>query len=380
MTAPPDVSLFDEDEMASLVAEYESRRGEGLSEAALLRQQQSRELRLLRARHGARLAFDEEQAVATDEDRASPLVWPEFLARDLSNVDWFAGKVMARGQQISLVGDGKAGKSLFSLEWAWRAATGLPFLGDIARPPVRVLYVDQENSHDDIQSRMVALGATADQLENLIYLSFPAFRALNTAGGGADLMRTLEKHRAELVFFDTISRMIEGKENDSDPWLDLYRYTLLPLKRAGGSSVRLDHFGKDKDRGSRGSSAKNQDVDHVWELLTFDSGPLMLRRTHTRTGIGPDSFSLHRLGEKDGDRWAAGTTRHVLAAADDVAAPGEKPVVGLVVQQLAAMLDKAGQPVTWGRPKTGQWLRENGQRHADSIIADVVRYRQENPI
>lgn len=371
--APPE-----DDDFASLIAQYEARTDRDLTEPVRLAEQTTRELRLLRAKHAARLAFEEEQAAVTDDTRGAPLDWSEFLSRDLTKVEWIGGKLVARGDQAALVGDGKVGKSLLALEWAWRAAAGLPFLGDCARDPIRVLYIDQENGHDVIQSRLAALGATAEQLANLVYLSFPSFRPLNTPGGGADLVRAIERHTAELVFLDTISRMVEGKENESDTWLNLYRYALLPMKATGCASVRLDHFGKDRDRGSRGSSAKTQDVDHVWELAADTGGLLKLKRTHSRTGIGDGFMALHRHGEMVGDQWKPGATRHVRAASkSDV--EQEQPLVGEVVKALALILDRASVPVSWGRPKTGEWLRENGHRHSDTIVRDVVRFRQANP-
>ncbi len=371
--APPGDEDFD-----SLIAGYEASNGGAITEAQLLAQQVARELRILRARHAAKQAFDEEQAATTDDARATPLPWADFLSRNLNDVDWLPGKLVARGQQMALVGDGKAGKSLLALEWAWRAAAGLPFLGDTARDPIRVLYVDQENSHDDIQSRMLSLGCEVDQLTNLVYLSFPVFRPLTTAGGGGDLMRAIESNAADLVFLDTISRMVEGKENDSDTWLELYRHTLKPLKAAGVASVRLDHFGKDKTRGARGSSAKTQDVDHVWELAAEAEDRLTLERTHTRTGIGEGKLFINRLGEQVGGRWKAGGTRHVLAAHQSDAAQ-ERPLVGEVVKALARVLDQGGVPVSWGRPKVAAWLRENGHRVSDVIAGDLVKFRQSNP-
>ncbi len=359
-----------------MVADYETRNG--ISDELLLREQIDREYRRLCAQEAARQRFDEEKARSTEGNRAQPIKWAEFMARDLSKVEWVAGKLMAHGQQMALVGDGKAGKSLLCLEWAWRAAAGLPFLGDCARDPIRVLYVDQENTLDDIQSRLAALGATPEELEMLTYLPFPVFRPLNTPGGGADLLRAIERHEAQLVFLDTISRMIEGKENDSDPWLDLYRHTLLPLKASGCGSVRLDHFGKDKERGSRGSSAKTQDVDQVWELRAESSGLLALKRTHTRSGVGDGFMALQRQGKQVDGGWAPGMTRHVVTAKDADAARVDA-AAGEVVKALADILAKGNVPVSWGRPKVGKWLRDEGYRHADSIVRDVVKYRQENP-
>lgn len=282
--------------------------------------------------------------------RASPLEWSEFLSREQGPVDFLAGRLMVRGQQIALVGAGKAGKSLFAVEWGWRIAAGLEFLGDHARPPLRVLYVDQENPQDDIQERLLSLGATAETLQNLTYLSFPAFRPLNTEAGASDLLAAVDEYRPAVLILDTISRMIKGKENEADPWLDLYRLTLMPLKARKVSSIRLDHFGKDATRGGRGNSAKTQDVDAVWELTPVegDTTLLQLTRTHTRNGKGPDEVLMRRHGQQVGDRWKAGGTWHSVADASerpDVTADAGKQFTP-ATQRVLGVVGTAARPMT----------------------------------
>jgi hypothetical protein len=201
---------------------------------------------------------------------------------------------MGPGQQITVVGDGKAGKSLFVQEWMWRMATGQAFLGDDPQDPVRILYLDAENGQEQVQERFLSFGAgpRGTWASSGTPASHP-IRPLDTAGGGADLLAMVKATGAELVVIDTVSRFIQRpRERRRHLAQGLYRHTLLPLKRDRIASVRLDHFGKDKDRGGRGSSAKTQDVDHVWELAAQGGGTLTLKRTHTRTGIGPDFFSL----------------------------------------------------------------------------------------
>lgn len=261
------------------------------------------------------LAGATKAATGPTAPRAAPINWSSFMVREFGPVDFLAGRLMVRGEQIALVGDGKAGKSLFAQEWMWRICAGLPFLGDGPHAPLRVLYVDQENTEDEIQERLLSFGADAETLRNLTYLSFPQFRALNTVAGAGDLLAAVDEHRPAVVVFDTISRMVDGKENDADPWRDLYRLTLIPLKARKISSIRLDHFGKDAARGARGNSAKTQDVDGVWELAATEKGSSLLRltRTHTRTGKGPGELLLSRHGEQVGDRWKVGGTWHGIA-------------------------------------------------------------------
>ena len=302
------------------------------------------------------------------------LDWPEFLARDMTKADWLPGELFERGQQVALVGAGKAGKSLLAFELAHAIATGRPYLGAVSRPPADVAYVDFENGARDIQQRALAFGFSADELARLHYFSFPALPPLDTRAGGAALMQLVQSvgdGGAGAVILDTVSRMIEGNENDSDTWLALYRHSLLPLKANGIASVRLDHFGKDTERGARGSSAKTQDVDHVFELSKHDGGSLTLKRTHSRTGLGRDVWHLVRHGEQTEDGWLPGRTRHVVS---DVAF---RPAAWLARAEFMRMLDgDDGLPRSSGRRAIAGWLRERGHRISDAEASEIAKARQ----
>jgi hypothetical protein len=315
-------------------------------------------------------------SAAVRRRRVEPLVWDSFLSEDFGEAEWLAGKLIARGQQLALVGAGKAGKSLFSQEWAWRMAAGKPFLGDMPREPVRVVYIDQENDLAEIQTRLMSFGATAADLGNLAYLSYPAFRPLDTEAGAADLLAAVQDLRGEVVFFDTISRMISGKENDSEPWLSLYRFTIVPLKRARITGIRLDHFGKDEGKGARGNSAKTQDVDHVWELKATERGASLLQlvRTHTRSGLGEGEMLIERRGKRDGDLWVPGGTGHGLAADADGRA---LPTGWVAVQEITRRLDAAGVPSTLGRETLRQECVRLGIKVGTTVLADVAKHRKE---
>jgi hypothetical protein len=258
-----------------------------------------------------------EPAITDGSDESGLIVWSEFFSADLTKVDWLAGRFLQVGRQAALVGDAKSGKSLLSLEWACAIASGKPFAGDESRTPRKVLYVDQENSRADIQMRLRALGYGPGDLDNLIYLSFPPFAPLDTQHGATELLTAVAKHETSVVFLDTISRMIEGEENDSRPWLAFYRLALKPLKSAGISAIRLDHLGKDQSKGARGNSAKTGDVDEVWELRRGESRSMVLERTHTRTGIGTDVWAIERTG-RPGE---IGTTKHLASPMSDDVAP-----------------------------------------------------------
>lgn len=299
------------------------------------------------------------------------LDWDPFFATDFGRVDLLPGKLLAPGQQITIVGDGKAGKSLLVQEWLWRMATGQSFLGDRPQAPIPLLYVDAENGHQDIQERFVSYGGGPGRMGLMSYASFPPIRPLDTAGGGADLMAMVAECEAQLVCLDTVSRFISGPENDADTWLSLYRHTLLPLKRAGIASVRLDHMGKDGERGARGSSAKTQDVDHVWELRYQGGGVVVLKRTHTRTGIGPEQFVMVRQARKDGDRYLPGQTRHVLQTYEHL----EQNIPGSD-EHIIMALNTAGVPLDAGNRVVKAKLAELQIPAGSDKISRVVKARQ----
>jgi hypothetical protein len=302
---------------------------------------------------------------------ASLLNWGDFFDIDFGKIQLLPGKLMGPGQQIAVIGDGKAGKSLFVQEWMWRMATGQSFLGDVPQPPVKVLYLDAENGQEQVQERLLSFGAGPGSMGELRYASFPPVRPLDTAGGGADLVALVKATGAELVVIDTVSRFITGLENDADTWLSLYRHTLLPLKRDRIASVRLDHFGKDKERGGRGSSAKTQDVDHVWELTYEGSGELTLKRTHTRTGIGPERFHLARYADRVDDRWVAGSTRHVVRAREHI----EQNIPG-TDEHIILALDSSGLPLEAGNRLVKNKLADLQIPAGSDKIARIVKLRQ----
>ncbi|WP_405797221.1 bifunctional DNA primase/polymerase [Streptomyces sp. NBC_01506] len=327
----------------------------------------------------------EPEAEEEPPNRFVRLDWHQAFATDFSKIEWLPGKFMERGQQVSIVGDGKVGKTLFVHDWLWRAVTGRSFLGDERRAPLYVLYFDRENGLRDIVTRMQGFGATAAELtERFDYRMFPKFSGgLDAAPlAVAELMSIVDEVRPDVVIFDTVSRFISGKENDSDTWLQFYSRVHAPLKSRGIAGTRLDHMGKDTDKGSRGSSAKSQDVDHVWEMtrLTADSAydgdvetvttQIKFKRTHTRTGVGSDLLHITRRGRKSvtTGMWLPGQTRHELSD------PGVVQQQAQQVQHYVDQLVKLGAP-NLGRDKLKDWATTKGLILPGNatVLAEVVR-------
>ena len=210
----------------------------------------------------------------------------DLFTKPREPVRWYASPIAAAGRVTLLYSPGKTGKSLIAMEVALAAATGMPVLGSPAGEPIQVLYIDQEMTADDWHARLKDMGYGADDapiLNQRLHLAqLQAWPPMDTYVGGAAVLAEQARFGAQLVIIDTASKVIKGEENANDTHAAFYRSTVVPLKRAGCAVLVLDHTGKDLDRGARGGSAKTDNVDLAFELLTRGHNLLSLRCSHAR--------------------------------------------------------------------------------------------------
>ena len=265
---------------------------------------------------GPRLFLDELAKIeadvpAPDVDTSAVIDWPAFWSRDHTEEEWVYPDVLARGRGHALYAGHKQGKSLLALFMAAKMATG--------EAPIVVSYLDFEMTEADLFDRLEDMGyGPGTDLSRLSYALLPSFPPLDTPEGGEALARHLDTVQAKwpghhlVVVVDTIGRAICGEENSADTFRNFYTYTGIRLKRRGATWVRLDHAGKDADRGQRGSSGKGDDVDVVWHLKQTENG-VTLQRHRARMSWVPERVTL-KLTESPlgyvplsfGD-WPAGT-------------------------------------------------------------------------
>ena len=222
------------------------------------------------------------------------LGWDTFWETDFLAADWLLEPLLAKGRTHSIVAAAKAGKSLLVLEACAALATGRSFLNKPEGDPVTVAYVDYEMTAADVQDRLREFGyGPDDDLSHLIYILLPDIPPLDTCQGGATFVADILDLGVELVVIDTVSRAVGGEENAAETARDLYRHTLMPLKLANVATARLDHLGKDKDKGPRGSSAKTADVDIEW-LMAVKGDTVSLFAKNTRMAWVPKEMSMTR--------------------------------------------------------------------------------------
>jgi AAA domain len=283
--------------------------------------------------------------------------WEAAFSRQPAEVEWLYQPVLERGTANVIYSDAGVGKSLVSLELA----------ASIARTEV-VIYVDSENRTVDHVDRLGDMGYTPEKLKNLIMLSFPQLPPLDSRRGGEVLCAYARKKGAALVIIDTTMRFVEGKENDSDTFNAMYRCTMLPLKAAGITSLRLDHEGKDSSKGQRGSSGKRGDVDSVWRLTHPQKGSTRwLDNEKTRSNHYPEKIRLEIIAEPFG---------HVYHWDRDYLAPKRKAEVNPDVK----LLDDIGLPPDAGRRVAQRLLAEKKIPMGTARLDAALKARQSTTV
>ncbi len=217
--------------------------------------------------------------------------WAAFWAEERKDRQWLLEPILAYGRGHSLYASQKVGKSLLT---QWMALT-LTACGDTI-----IIYLDYEMGEDDLHDRLTDFGYGPEiDLSRLRYALLPSIPPLDTVQGGNALFKLVdveqaahpEKHIA--VIIDTTSRAFQGPENDSDTTRAFYRCTGLGLKQREVTWARLDHAGKDQSKGQRGSSAKGDDVDVVWNLARSKDTYILSRRA-SRMAWVPEKVRLDR--------------------------------------------------------------------------------------
>lgn len=251
---------------------------------------------------------DEEEEDA-DFGWARVLDWGRFWADEREPETWAIRPLLPAGRGVALYAPAKAGKSTVALAAVLAAVQGRPTFGQWEQQPSRILYLDYEMSVDDLWERLTDMGVdeTSD-LSRLFYAQLPSLPPLDTEQGGVALLRLAQHYSVDACVIDTYGRAVVGEEDSADTTRAFYRHTGQLLKAHGFGWLRTDHAGKEAQRGQRGSSGKNDDVDVVWQLAKADSAGgeyppgaeeenpntpyRRLRPTHTRISWVPSSVHL----------------------------------------------------------------------------------------
>lgn len=289
--------------------------------------------------------------------------WPTLKRDDDPEEEWLAEPLIAAGRMTALYSAPKAGKSLLVLEVVAAIALGTSALGRPPQAPAKVLYIDFENDpRGDIKPRLEDMGYDLDDLQGNLYVAtFPSLARLDTPQGGHELAWLAAHLGAAVVVIDTVSRTVGGEENDNNTWLNFYRNTGVALKRAGVACLRLDHSGKDREKGMRGGSAKYGDVDMVWRLVAASETVIELDCTDHRMPLHTTSLVL---------------VRHTDPLRHEVSGDPFAVAMDAREQELSNTLDRLQVPSNWGRDRVRKALSDAGIKVENTLLGRVIKARK----
>jgi RecA-family ATPase len=287
-------------------------------------------------------------------DWFQPLNWAELDQAPAAEV--VIPDLLYKGESGSLVAQGGTGKSLLMFDICVSLALGLPVLGAPARDPMTVIYIDMENNQQELVKRLRSMGHDPSYIpsDRFFYLSFPELQPLDTPQGGQMLAAIAQLLEPELIVFDTISRLVEGKEDSADTWRNLYLYTMLPLRRQGRTVLRLDHQGHDTAKGARGSSAKRDDVDVAWIMKS--KGNVIELKLDKGRGLGhPEKVELRREQKP---------LSHISST------------TGGKTGGCIEAMDQLDVPDVATRDEAASMLRANGYQFENRVIGEALKARR----
>lgn len=279
--------------------------------------------------------------------------------------DWILEPLVAARRGVALFSAPKVGKSLLALEIAVGIANGTRTLGVMPDRAHSVLYVDHENDpRSDVRTRLEDMGYGPKDLTNLKYLSYPVMAPLDSVAGALEIVAAAQAYDCDIVIIDTISRAVAGEENDNDTWLRLYRLTGKALKQAGIAVLRLDHTGKDHDKGMRGGSAKYGDLDAIWKMTKEAEATYKLTLTDQRFRIAENELVLTRLEDPlrhkvEGRGWMVASDRRF--------------------NELLDHLRRLNVPVAAGRDAAREVLTNASIKCSNVELANAIRHRKTCP-
>ncbi len=289
-----------------------------------------------------------------EEPEPAPWVeWDEFWVKSRTDPEWVVPDVLARRRGHAIWAKGGMGKSEF-MQWVCLEAIKA---GHVC------LYLDYEMIDDDLFDRFsdFGYGPTSD-LSRFYYVLIPTLPPLDKREGALALGSLIDRVQAAnpglhvVVLIDTIGRAVVGPENDNSTMLDFYRFTGFELKRREVTWARLDHTGH-KEQHARGGSAKQDDVDCVWEHTRTDTGCRLLNHKRRASWI-PDRVDFTRNTEpfvtytRTDYAWPAGT------------------------REVAASLDRLDFPVDASARGALVALRDAGEGRAREVVNAAQKYRK----
>lgn len=243
-------------------------------------------------------------AAAPDADRKLAAAKREPFAESVSillgeldeAVVWIVEHLFAVRAHGWIGAEPKVGKSWLALALAVCLALGIAFLGYNVPRPVRVLYVQEEDSRRRVRRRLRQLlrghGYDPDApppalATNLRVAIRKGFRIDNDVSR-AWLAREMAAFKPDIIIVDVFNEVHGAKEKDQDGISPVLRHFTELERKYGGAFIILHHFYKGDartPRGRGGQSLRGSSALHGWA----ENSLYLFYRSKNRFRVEPES-------------------------------------------------------------------------------------------
>lgn len=261
----------------------------------------------------------------------------EILTKPYVPPNWLIPEWICRDNSCTLLaGEWGSAKSVLSLHLALNLArqggkrTFANYL-PLGGPPMRVLYIDQENPLAVVEQRLkrisAGLGISPEEYDSLS-LRYLHKQSMNpdTPEGYQRLLAQIEDFQPDIMFWDSLSRLHTREENSNSEMGAYYNEIIDPLKEQYQIGIIILHnMGKGRGENGRkrpleervrGGSAIMDAADNGWAIDKASISERELHLIKNRQGTNPRALSLI-LEDSDDDTELALKAVDLASEVDD---------------------------------------------------------------
>lgn len=197
-----------------------------------------------------------------------------LLGEPDEDVVWVVEHLFAACAHGWIGAEPKVGKSWLGLELALCAALGLPFLGHAVPHPVRVLYVQEEDSKRRVRRRLRQLligrglnsEAPPEALGTNLRVAIRKGFKIDHDESREWLAREMAAFKPDIIIVDVLNEVHSAKEKDQDGMSPILQHFTELEREHGGAFIILHHFAKGDGKTTRrgGQSMRGSSALHGW--------------------------------------------------------------------------------------------------------------------
>jgi len=196
------------------------------------------------------------------------LTTKDFTAPERAISGYVIKGILGRRSYAELFGAPGEGKTFAALDMAYAVAQGREWMGHRVNGGL-VLYIPYEGG-GGLSKRIQALVQRHGDAPRFRVIENPDYNLRELSGRkalGADMTAALGQEKPVLTVIDTFSRALAGGDENSAQDVGAFNSAIAALiENTDGSVLLIHHSGKDRSKGSRGSSALLGAIDTELEV------------------------------------------------------------------------------------------------------------------